>query len=89
MTSQAKRPAQKAEKSVSFLTPDPQRGTLEYMQANRLVSSAGQVAAYLRGEMGLWHLTKRMPGAGWMAVELEATARRSACKLEEFRMTVC
>ena len=40
------------------------------MQPLILVSAAGQVAAYLRGEVERGHWTENMPGVGWLAAEL-------------------
>ena len=36
----------------------------------RLVSAAGQVASYLRGEMERGNWTDKIPGVGWLAAEL-------------------
>jgi len=40
------------------------------MHPIRLVSAAGQVAAYLRGEVERGHWTEKIPGVGWLAAEL-------------------
>ena len=68
---------------VSLLTSDPFWGMHRIMQPIRLVSAAGQVAAYLRGEAERGRWGEKMPGVGWLATELGVNHKTAEAALRQ------